>query len=50
MEEWENEVLICSNCGERIDPELNKYFLYDPPRDSTYVCLCEICLEAHTHY
>lgn len=46
MDEW---TYTCSNCGEKIDPELDKYFLYDA-RDGTYLCLCESCLDEHTHY
>lgn len=44
MEEWQDEILVCSNCGEGIDPELHKYFQYGD------ITLCENCLDEATHY
>lgn len=42
MYEWEDEALVCTNCGDRIH-EGELYFRYED--DQNFVILCETCME-----
>ena len=48
MDEWEDEPLICTNCGGKIDREWEKYFRYEDS-NANYVILCSDCLDEFIH-
>lgn len=47
MEEWEDEILVCSNCGDRIE-EGQYYFRF--MTGSIDLILCESCHDDCKHW